>query len=315
MKKTWDVIKIEKWFTWAGFQWFIPAIYVCEKGLVVDFCRRIEKEQYDAFVQKWNLDIDSTLDDFTKKEQMMIIAENPMLIHMKPVLILNGKELQPKGSSGTSYQPWLQKNIAHEVDEMDFMEHYGLDTSYGWEISRQNFSWADGEREAVKTLQIVMEQKKVQIPGKCFQVKAPGEQVKFRYPENGQEYTLTVQTYAERELDEELVAQAEYKFPTHFYELGYTIEPDIPEGLVKIEDCEESDSAKSVVTEHRGAKSICIIGGADGPTSVFIAGKFQRPKYETAYSSVHFEKCDKVEWQIVFNERQFEPMVIDFSFS
>lgn len=33
-------MSVQKWFSWAGRDWFVPAVYVCSKGIVVDFCMR-----------------------------------------------------------------------------------------------------------------------------------------------------------------------------------------------------------------------------------------------------------------------------------
>ncbi len=37
---------------WGGQHFIIPAIYLCGKGLVVDICRRVEREAIEAHYQK-----------------------------------------------------------------------------------------------------------------------------------------------------------------------------------------------------------------------------------------------------------------------
>ena len=50
-------ICIEKEFQWAGRQWWIPAVYSCGKGLVVDFCMRVEAQAIRDFIERWNLSV------------------------------------------------------------------------------------------------------------------------------------------------------------------------------------------------------------------------------------------------------------------
>lgn len=44
-------IPIGKQFEWAGHHWLIPAAYSCSKGLVVDFCMRVEADEIRAFMK------------------------------------------------------------------------------------------------------------------------------------------------------------------------------------------------------------------------------------------------------------------------
>ena len=81
--------------------------------------------------------------------------------------------------------------------------------------------------------------------------------------------------------------------------LHYQVEPELPEGTLLVSDCSLSDLPKSPA-----ASSIAVIGGADGPTSVFVAGKVSGSKEESsgksAFSSLHYEPADEVEWKLTF---------------
>ena len=44
-------LAIGKKFDWAGHHWFIPSVYLCAKGLVVDFCMQVEPAQIQAFME------------------------------------------------------------------------------------------------------------------------------------------------------------------------------------------------------------------------------------------------------------------------
>lgn len=48
-----EEISLNARFTWNDEKWFIPAVYVFPKGIVVDFCVEIAPEREKAFIQKW----------------------------------------------------------------------------------------------------------------------------------------------------------------------------------------------------------------------------------------------------------------------
>ena len=45
-------IRLDREFDWAGYHWVIPAVYACEKGIVMEFCRRVEVEDIRDFMKK-----------------------------------------------------------------------------------------------------------------------------------------------------------------------------------------------------------------------------------------------------------------------
>lgn len=44
-------VPVQKWFSWAGRDWFVPSVYVCSKGIVVDFCMRTEASALRGFMK------------------------------------------------------------------------------------------------------------------------------------------------------------------------------------------------------------------------------------------------------------------------
>ena len=45
-------VPIGRSFYWDEKFWLIPAVYICRKGLVVDFCIRIQREEWQTFFKK-----------------------------------------------------------------------------------------------------------------------------------------------------------------------------------------------------------------------------------------------------------------------
>ena len=64
--------------------------------------------------------------------------------------------------------------------------------------------------------------------------------------------------------------------------------------------------------EHLGgeAGSIGIIGGADGPTAVFITSKLKKEEkgLHAAFSALRYQPVDRVEWEFIFREKTMEDL-------
>ncbi len=303
-------IAINKQFIWAEREWIIPSIYVCSKGLVVDFCMKIEPEKIQAFMEKWDLNIENeAYRVFSKEEEMQLELENPLSFHFSPQIILNGKALRTTHGSGRSYNPCIPKEYKQEREAEMFIEKYGMDKAYGWMFWRSHFPWTTKRKPEIKSLEILMEQQKRAIPGLHFRVNKAGDTVAFTHPSTGTEYKLTVQEYEKQEMNMEHIFRQDLEYPTHYHQMTYTIEPELEKGVMTIADCTEGDRPRQKEEKHDpyhpvAAASIGIIGGADGPTALIIGNR--SVKLSAACSSLHYEPVEEVEWRMVFHEKQYE---------
>ena len=101
-------LPIHKEFDWAGHHWVIPSIYLCGKGVVVDFCMQVEPADICDFMEKWTLSPENEVEQhFTQEQQMKLDLDNPMRVEFHSLLHLNGKELCSTHGYGTSYNPCL----------------------------------------------------------------------------------------------------------------------------------------------------------------------------------------------------------------
>lgn len=62
-------------FLWNGNPCHIPAIYLCGKGLVIDFCMQVEPERMRAFLDQWP---DPDGRERSEDEQEQMRAKNPL---------------------------------------------------------------------------------------------------------------------------------------------------------------------------------------------------------------------------------------------
>ncbi len=301
-------IAVGKQFVWAGHEWLVPAIYSCGKGLVVDFCMRVEAEEFQDFMDKWDLDVENEADkQFSKEEQMLIDLDNPYCINFNPWIVLNGKELRSSRGTGMTYYPLAPEG--HNAELNLVMEHYGLDETAGWLLWRSYFPWNTVRKPQMKTFEIVMKQQKAAIPGPHFRVDGAGDTVNLTHPVSGKEYTLTVQEYSKQEMDFGRVPNQDFEYPTHCYQMVYTTTPEMESGTMTIMDCAEGDRPRQKKHDpyHPVAvASIGIIGGADGPTAIIYGNSSEQGRLSVACSSLHFEPVEDVEWRMVFHEKQYE---------
>lgn len=306
-------VVIQKEFKWAGHHWLIPSVYVCGKGLVVDFCMRVEPSDIRAFMEKWDLSLENEESrEFSEDERMRMELDDPMWLNFDSVLWLNGRELNQRSGCGISYNPCLPPETVDYESKLA-LDHYGLDTNFGWMICRYSYPWATKSPSKLRTLAVSMIQEKLPIPGPHFTVSRPGDTVTFSY--RGQEHLLMVREYEAQTADINSTADAGTEYPEHYVAMTYTITPEPPDGVMTLTDCDDGDrprQAPCAPDQPKVSSSAVVIGiirGADGPASAFVGEK--RGKLRAACSSLHFAPVEDVEWRIIFHEKQFEDMTLE----
>lgn len=294
-------IRLDREFDWAGYHWVIPAIYSCEKGLVMEFCRRVEIEDIRGFMKKWNLNAENdSCVHLNREQQMQLDLDNPLCLPFNPQLKLNGETMRMTHGSSVCFNPCVPEGLFHEPEAEWTLEHYGLNLSYGWSVYRYAFPWA--EETEIKTLSLTMEQQACDVPGPHFKLHAPGDTFSFIHPTNGTEYTLTVQKMESQTVEEKTIDSEQWLYPTHFTVMHYTISPEQGEDI-SIYDCAESDKAVKIARntepfapEAQNGMVYVVVGETDNAEKGL----------HTLCSSLHFEPVtDDVEWYVVFHLRQF----------
>ncbi len=304
-------------FTWADRHWVIPAIYACSKGLVVDLGMRIEPQSMEAFMKKWDLSAENEAHrQFSEEDQMRMELDNPMELDFDATLFLNGKELRSSHGCGCMWNPCLPAQYTADCEGKWAAKHYGLDLNFGWMIRRCCYPWATKRKPELKSLSMAISQEKASIPGPHFRVEKPGDTFTFTYPENGTEYTLTVQEYEAQNMDLSRLPQQDMEYPNHCCAMTYTLTPEMPEGQLSLADCNDGDKPRRKHQPQNGptavhdAAVIGIIGGADGPTAILYGHSSKQGKLRAVCSGLYFEPVTDVEWRMVFHEKQYEDMVV-----
>ena len=128
----------------------------------------------------------------------------------------------------------------------------------------------------------------------------------FTHPRTGETHTLTVLSLASETLDVPGLPDVQ-EYPAHCLRLEYAVSPELPPNELQIRDTAPTDPPRLKIPENRsgevpvnGAACIGIIGGADGPTSIFVSGGAPSDR-RVAYSSLHFAPPEQVTWQLRFS--------------
>ncbi len=300
-------ISLNTAFSWGGWTWRIPAIYVCAQGLVIELCRRIEPHVLQAFIEKWNLqDGDRPL---TPEEETLCEAENPLVFDMQAALTLGGQTLRPTHGRGLCHNPCTPREADPAVHAV--LAHYQLDARFGWAFTRLAFPWAGPKRPAcLEEMSLTLTPDLISLPGPSFSLSVPGESLRFDDPD-GRTHTLTLHALSEQTLERGAMLSA-YELPTHFVRMTYTIDPELPNKTFRLTDAEPGNAPilRAPSGESESA-SIGIIGGANGPTTVFLSTPAsQSPSLHVACSALRFEKRVAIRWRITFPRRPCEALTL-----
>lgn len=293
-------VPIGKEFQWNGCTFLVPAVYVCEEGLIVDFCIQTDREQYRVFLEKWRdlFEQEKSGGRIPAKEIARFEAENPLDRMFETSVRVNGKPLRYKGGNGMQWIPRdLIPIMCDEIDIKPFMVHYGLSEDQVWQFRRDLYFWDEEGVPEWKTLEVTLSQRPKMHPSTEFAMPEVGAYVSIRNPLDGGTHILTVTEVRQEQIRHFI--QEDLLFPEHCQVMGYTLEPEIPKEVFFLADTAEPDQPKRV-----GSKS--VIGAAIG----VIVSNREKPEGRYASSSMHFEPVKDVIWQAQFRAKTVPDLTV-----
>ena len=235
----------------------------------------------------------------TPEQAEQALLESPFHDSFHAELLVNGRTLRGEDGSGFAWGPDAEQDAA----ERAVLTHYALDPAEHWQLWRLHFPWK--RRQAVKTLTLTLTADPVWRPGPQFTAQ-PGQSMSFTHPLTGTNHTLTALALAPETLDVSGLPDVQ-EYPAHCLRLEYTVSPELPPNELQIWDTAPTDPLRLKIPDVAsgavpvgGAACIGIIGGADGPTSVFVSGGAPSDR-RVAYSSLHFAPPEQVTWQLRFS--------------
>ena len=263
-------IPADTWFTWEGESWYVPALYRCPEGIVVDILQRVD------------------VDTMPEERRRQVQAEHPFCQDFRAALAVNGRALRQRHGCGSVWLPiWPDRE---DRDMRAALRHYGLDEGDCWQLWRLSFAWTGEKPRKCKSFSLTLSGEREDIPGPSFQAERAGETVSFRHPVTGAEHTLTVRSVEPQDYDRP--EDPSWEYPRHFTALGYTVAPDIPREELSIRDCAPADPARRTPDAPKDQ-----LGGG---TAVLFIGRDEEGRRWTA-SSLHFTPPERVTWRIHFH--------------
>ena len=278
-------------FRWGDAEWQALAVYVGEEGLVLDLAKQVPAEAVRRFAEKW-----APLEgaELTPEQNEQVMRGSPFHDEIRAELVLNGRVLRSRGGCGFAWSPDAEQDAA----ERTVIEHYALDPAENWQLWRFHFPCS---RPELRTLTLQLAAQPVWLPGPRFTAQ-PGLRLPFRHPASGKAYMLRVLALAP-EAVEAAALPAFAAYPTQCVRMEYTVSPELSPSVFCIRDAAPGDPPRMKrpadaggAVPVGGAACIGIIGGADGPSRVFVTGG--RPEgRQLACSSLYFELPERIEWQ------------------
>ena len=284
-------LRIHRTFLWGGREWYVPAVYVCARGLVMDLCVSAEAEAMKAFVEKW-LPYEKQR-DIPEEVREEMERERPLRMDLRAELHCNGRLLREAHASGSG---WVPESCAWEGYQNEdaacrFVSHYGLDREKAWGFRRVMFPWDTkrGQRE-ISSLTVKLQEHPVTFSGPCFESQEG--KVTFQHPFSGKEYTLTVLEKKEDALPESAFQREDMEYPRKCVALRYTVDP--PHAGVQVRWRGKGDRPREKAPSPHGPRASNSAG------VVILRRDGDAP---TAVSALYFTLPEKRQWRIVVQEK------------
>lgn len=309
--------RIDQSIEWYGETWKLLSFYTCPGGLVLDYCKRIDPKALQEFTQRYQEEgFDG--DDFDEERFARIQLDNPTGPHVHVKLLRGERELPPRGSSTLTYVPDCVDAADMNNDPVSLMcvTHYGLDTDYGWVVSRAQYDWDEGRCEDLTGITAVFDEDEVTLPGAHFHLTGEEQEIPLTHAITGEPFTLCITRVEAQEMAEETLKLLgeEMVYPTHYESVTYYTRPELAPNSYLLKARAKGDSPITRETGDKAAAAVAIIGGSSGPTSVFLAGKADSGvRTRSICSPLFFEPTPVRDWYISYLWKRREPLHVDLA--
>ena len=255
--------------------WYVPSVYKCEEGIVVDTIWEVSADQLENFHKNWGYRSEESLSLGDKLQRKL---DDPLNASVTGILTVNDKPLRCKNSFSATWHPFQDNSpqVRHLIN------YHRLDPDRGYRFIRYNFL-RKGKYPQIRTMQLTLEAMPIMVPGESFTVHKNVQRFRFTHPATGLEHIFTAVSVTDEALNPNFLSN----HPCFYNRLIYTLEPSISQENFRVVDRTPSDFWEDY---------------QDEPAAVIYADKKADPgRY--ALSSLHYEPQGQVRWQMIFRRK------------
>ncbi len=310
--------RINKTVEWYDESWKLLSLYTCSKGLVLDYCKKIDPQELQEFMERFqSAGFDG--DNFDDRLFERLQVDNPTAPHVHVKLMRQGEELSSKGRSCIAYTPVCVENQENDPVSLLCLAHYGLDTRYAWHFCRAHYLWDDGREGDLSDLTAVLDEMEVTVPGESFHLTGEPQKIPLIHAVSGEHFDLCIEAVEKAELEPETMKLLgeDMICPTHYESVCYYTNPALSEDSYFLKACAKGDQPVIKKASETAAASVSIIGGSSGPTAVFLAGKGrgETVQKKSVCSPLFFEPVPVRDWYICYHFKRREPLALPLNVS
>lgn len=259
-------LNVNRDFTWQGEKWCVPAVYLCENGIVVDSYLTVSSAKLAQYQEKWGNNSCLSVEDEMRRQ-----LENPLKMDAVGKLTVNGKEAPRRPLHSIVWNP----SVENSWQARRTLEHYGLSRENGYLLRREIFL-RKSNNPPIRNMDLLLCAEPVSIPGQRFVAPKNGEFMDFTHPVTGENHTMKVMSQTRESLNHNYMSND----PCCYTRLNFSVDPPINRELLSVEDCDTAEGAVNLNTLRASGK---LSGGG-----------------HNAVSSLRYIPADQITWRMVF---------------
>ena len=259
-------LNVNRDFTWQGEKWCVPAVYLCENGIVVDSYLTVSPAKLAQYQEKWGNNSCLSVEDEMRRQ-----LENPLKMDAVGKLTVNGKEAPRRPLHSIIWNPTEENSWQARRT----LEHYGLSRENGYLLRREIFL-RKSNNPPIRNMDLLLCAEPVSIPGQRFVAPKNGECMDFTHPVTGENHTMKVMSQTRESLNHNYMSND----PCCYTRLNFSVDPPINRELLSVEDFDTAEGAVNLNTLRASGK---LSGGG-----------------HNAVSSLRYIPADQITWRMVF---------------
>ena len=270
--------KLSGQLTWQEHLCLIPGVYLCPEGLVADLALGISARELQEREGERN---------------------SPLNLEARFSACVDGVVLRESCGYGCCWMPKTVRGSWQEPEGQQVVEYYDLDKSMGWGFWRVSFPWNEqGRPQELREISLTLDPGTVRREGASF-ITPQTEVLTFCHPGTGMEHTLQVVALEQGQIDPARFRDQTMEYPTHYTEMEYTVEPEVPRDTLMVRDVETGDSPRP----KQPSAAACSVG-------LVMGARSKTPGRLAAASNLYFAPRESTRWQLIFQVREREPVTV-----